>query len=158
MSHNAWLINDSPWKDWMVIIVSISIIVTILIRNRVMKQLGVTTVQLFLKVPSALLSAEIFQSHGYFERTKKRISLFLPRRNIGCSLCDFSRLLWYRWGPLIRRFSCYRGCLGGHLMNWPVVMWFVGLLWCKDYTYFNFSKCSDPETCGTNGNCTNLFR
>lgn len=56
----------------MVIIVSISIIVTILIRNRVMKQLGVTTVQLFLKVPSALLSAEIFQSHGYFERTKKK--------------------------------------------------------------------------------------
>ena len=46
----------------MVIIASISIIVTILIRNRVMKQLGVTTVQLFLKVPSALSSAENFQS------------------------------------------------------------------------------------------------
>ena len=44
----------------MVIIASTSTIVTILIRNRVMIQLGVTMVQLFLKVLFALVS-EKFQ-------------------------------------------------------------------------------------------------
>ena len=48
MSHK-YQQNDSPWKV-MVIIASISTIVTILIRNHVIVQLGVTTVQLFLKV------------------------------------------------------------------------------------------------------------
>ena len=52
----------------MVIIASTSTIVTILIRNRVMIQLGVTMVQLFLKVLFALFSEKLEKnSHGYFE-------------------------------------------------------------------------------------------
>ena len=43
-----------------------------------MKPLGVTTVQLFLKVSSAISSAENFQSHGYFEWTKKGFHCFCP--------------------------------------------------------------------------------
>ena len=64
----------------MVIIVSISIIVTILIRNRVMKQLGVTTVQLFLKVPSALSFAENLQSKvtDTLSERKKGFHCFCP--------------------------------------------------------------------------------
>ena len=74
MSH-TYQQNDSPCKE-MVIIASISTIVTILIRNHVMIQLGVTTVQLFLKVSFALFSKK--NSHEYFEWSEKGFHCFCP--------------------------------------------------------------------------------
>ena len=63
----------------MVIIASTSTIVTILIRNRVMIQLGVTMVQLFLKVLFALVSEKLEKnSHGYFEWSEKGFHCFCP--------------------------------------------------------------------------------
>ena len=54
----------------MVIIASISTIVTILIRNHVMIQLGVTTVQLFLKVSFALFSEKKMVTNTLSDRKK----------------------------------------------------------------------------------------